>query len=161
MKLRLARAAGKRLNRMTTGVTPVKPITAPVPASAPSLKETIMKTKSKAKNSTKKRSRGEAAANLKKGKAAASKRPKGSKKAAAENARAPIGTPGGVRPGSKLEIVVGLLTRADGCTGKEILEATGWPTVSVPQQAKAAGLVLSKEKVDGITRYRAAATPAE
>lgn len=63
---------------------------------------------------------------------------------------------GGVRPGSKLEIVVGLLKRPGGCTTADILAATKWPSVSVPQQARAAGLTLAKEKVDGITRYSVA-----
>lgn len=62
----------------------------------------------------------------------------------------------GVRPGSKLETIVGLLKRPQGCTTKEVLAATGWPAVSMPQQAKAAGLSLTKEKVDGVTRYKAA-----
>lgn len=61
----------------------------------------------------------------------------------------------GVRAGSKLEIVVRLLQRAGGCTTKDVLKATGWPAVSMPQQAKAAGLTLKKEKVDGVTRYSA------
>lgn len=71
--------------------------------------------------------------------------------------RAPPGMPGGVRPGSKLEAIVGLLTRPEGCTTKDVLAATGWPSVSMPQQAKAAGLTLRKEKVGGVTRYSAAA----
>jgi multidrug efflux pump subunit AcrA (membrane-fusion protein) len=62
----------------------------------------------------------------------------------------------GVRPGSKLAIIVGLLKRKEGCTTKDVLAATGWPAVSMPQQAKAAGLTLKKEKADGVTRYRAA-----
>jgi Protein of unknown function (DUF3489) len=61
----------------------------------------------------------------------------------------------GVRPGSKLALIVGLLRRPKGCTTKQVLEATGWPAVSMPQQAKAAGLTLQKEKVDGVTVYRA------
>jgi hypothetical protein len=61
-----------------------------------------------------------------------------------------------VRPGSKLETIVALLTRAGGCTTKDILEATEWPAVSVPQQARAAGLKLRKEKRDGVTYYSAA-----
>jgi hypothetical protein len=61
---------------------------------------------------------------------------------------------GAPRTGSKTELIAGLLTRAKGCTGAEILEATGWPTVSVPAQAKAAGLKLRKEKAKGEpTRY--------
>lgn len=74
---------------------------------------------------------------------------------AADNARTPV-----VRAGSKLEIIVGLLTREGGCTGAEILTATGWPTVSVPQQAKAAGLDLSKVKEGKVTRYTGTLKPA-
>ena len=62
----------------------------------------------------------------------------------------------GVRPGSKLEIIVGLLKRKEGCTAKQILDAVQWPAVSVPQMARSAGLTLKKEKVDGVTVYRAA-----
>lgn len=61
-----------------------------------------------------------------------------------------------VRPGSKLETIVKLLTREEGCTTADVLKATGWPSVSMPQQAKAAGLTLHKEKAGGVTRYRAA-----
>jgi membrane protein involved in colicin uptake len=82
------------------------------------------------------------------------------KKAATAKARTPAapkataGAPKGVRPGSKLEIVVGLLTRKEGCTSAEVLAATAWPAVSMPQQAKAAGLTLRKEKEKGQpTRY--------
>lgn len=59
----------------------------------------------------------------------------------------------GIRPGSKLAIIHGLLTRPEGCTTKEVLKACDWPAVSMPQQAKAAGLTLRKEKVDGVNRY--------
>lgn len=58
-----------------------------------------------------------------------------------------------VRPGTKLAIVAGLLTSKAGCTAKEVLAATGWPAVSMPQQAKSAGLVLRKEKQGKETRY--------
>lgn len=55
---------------------------------------------------------------------------------------------------SKREIVAGLLTRREGCTTQDILAATGWPAVSVPQQARASGLVLKTEKLKGQpTRY--------
>ena len=63
---------------------------------------------------------------------------------------------GGVRVGTKLETIVGLLKREEGCTTKQILEAVNWPAVSVPQMARSAGLTLKKEKVDGVTVYRAA-----
>jgi hypothetical protein len=56
--------------------------------------------------------------------------------------------------GSKTDIVGKLLVRAGGCSGREILEATGWPTVSVPAMAKACGLKLRREKTKGEpTRY--------
>jgi hypothetical protein len=55
---------------------------------------------------------------------------------------------GELRAGSKTEIVANLLKRKSGCTRVDILEATGWPAVSVPAMAKAAGLKLRKEKMD-------------
>lgn len=80
------------------------------------------------------------------------------KKASQAKARTPVKgkTESGVRPGSKLEIIVGMLKRPEGCTTKQVLEACKWPAVSMPQQAEAAGLTLKKEKVDGVTVYRAA-----
>ncbi len=56
---------------------------------------------------------------------------------------------------SKTQLIASLLTRPGGCTTKDVLEATGWPTVSMPAQAKVAGLVLVKTKTDGVTRYSA------
>ena len=63
------------------------------------------------------------------------------------------GSAGDVRPGSKLELIVGLLTRKEGCTTQDALDATGWPTLSFNQQAKAAGIKLRKVKEGRITRY--------
>ena len=61
---------------------------------------------------------------------------------------------GELRKGSKTEIIAHLLQRKNGTTTAEILEATGWPAVSVPAMAKAAGLKLQKEKEQGKpTRY--------
>ena len=56
---------------------------------------------------------------------------------------------------SKTSIVVNLLTREGGCTTKDVLEATGWPTVSMPAMAASCGLVLTKTKGkdDKVTRY--------
>lgn len=83
-----------------------------------------------------------------------------SKKSATAKARTPAkvktDAPKGVRPGSKLEIVVNLLKRKEGCTAAEVLTATEWPAVSMPQQARAAGLMLRKEKDGKVTRYYAA-----
>lgn len=105
------------------------------------------KTKKPAAPKAKKRSVSEAAANLKAGKKAA---------AAAKKAATPKDGDATPRAGSKLAIVAELLTRSGGCTTKEVLEATGWPTVSMPQQAKAAGLVLSKTKDGKVSRYTGA-----
>lgn len=57
--------------------------------------------------------------------------------------------------GSKKQIIAEMLKRPEGCTTADVLKATGWPAVSMPQQAKAAGIKLVKEKVDGVTRYHA------
>ena len=62
----------------------------------------------------------------------------------------------GVRPGSKLETIVKMLQSKNGCTSAEILAACSWPSVSVPQQARAAGLKLKKVKDGKVTRYYAA-----
>jgi len=58
-----------------------------------------------------------------------------------------------VEPDSKKAIVAGLLKRKKGCTGKEVKEATGWPSVSMPALAKSCGLKLRKEKTDRGMRY--------
>jgi hypothetical protein len=54
---------------------------------------------------------------------------------------------------SKREIVAALLTRPEGTTTAEILAATGWPSVSVPAQAKASGLTLTQTRDGRSTRY--------
>ena len=55
----------------------------------------------------------------------------------------------GPRAGTKTEVVAALLRRKSGCTAAEVLEATGWPAVSMPAMAKACGLALRKEKEKG------------
>lgn len=58
--------------------------------------------------------------------------------------------------GSKLALIVDLLKRKQGCTREDVLKATGWPSVSMQQQAKSAGLKLRKDKQKGQpTCYRA------
>ena len=58
------------------------------------------------------------------------------------------------RGGSKTAEISRLLKRKTGCTAAEVLEATGWPAVSMPAMAKACGLTLRKDKVKGErTRY--------
>lgn len=60
----------------------------------------------------------------------------------------------GPRKGTKMADISKLLKRAKGCTAKEVLEITGWPSVSMPAMAKHAGLQLRKEKEKGSpTRY--------
>lgn len=57
---------------------------------------------------------------------------------------------------SKVALIAGLLTRKEGCTTADVLKACDWPSVSMPQQAKAAGLKLRKEMDGKVTRYYAA-----
>lgn len=92
-----------------------------------------------------------------------SKSKKSGKKTAAEKTSSPMRTKSngangsnGARAGSKVEIIAGLLKRPEGCTTADVLKITGWPSVSMPAQAKAAGLTLQKEKDGSVTRYRAA-----
>lgn len=54
---------------------------------------------------------------------------------------------------TKREIAANLLQRPEGCTARDILDATGWPAVSVPAIAKASGLTLRQEKDGRATRY--------
>lgn len=55
---------------------------------------------------------------------------------------------------TKLELITALLLRKSGCTNADVLEVTNWPSVSMPQQATAAGIKLRKEKKPGApTRY--------
>lgn len=51
------------------------------------------------------------------------------------------------REGSKLALIAEMLRRKNGCTAEEVKKATGWPAVSMPTQARLAGLKLFKEKV--------------
>lgn len=66
------------------------------------------------------------------------------------------------RAGSKLAILVGLLSREEGATVEEMIAATGWQTHSVRgvmsgALAKKFGFTIGTEKVDGIgRRYRIA-----
>ncbi|MFO1150991.1 MAG: DUF3489 domain-containing protein [Alsobacter sp.] len=54
---------------------------------------------------------------------------------------------------TKRELAAALLTRPEGTTTREILDATGWPAVSVPSIAKASGLSLRQTKDGKVTRY--------
>lgn len=54
---------------------------------------------------------------------------------------------------SKAALIGQLLLRKEGCTTADVLKATGWPSVSMPAQAKMVGLKLRKEKEGKVTRY--------
>lgn len=55
---------------------------------------------------------------------------------------------------TKAAMVGEMLLRFEGCTAAEVMAACGWPSVSMPQQAKACNLILRKEKIAGqTTRY--------
>jgi hypothetical protein len=57
------------------------------------------------------------------------------------------------KEGSKLAIIAGLLSRPNGCTAKEVMEACEWPAVSMPQQARALGIKLKVKKEGRVARY--------
>jgi hypothetical protein len=59
--------------------------------------------------------------------------------------------PGQVR--GKVALIKEMLMRPEGCTTKDVLAATGWPSVSMPKQAELAGLELSKAPGEKPTRY--------
>lgn len=133
------RDPSKELADMTAALIGHPPTNAPDVAAQP--KETKMKTSTAKKTAARK---------------PAKTAKKTARRAPGKAARAPAAREGGIRPGSKLEAVVSLLRRPEGCTGAEALAATGWPAISMPAQAKAAGLTLRKEKVKGEpTRYYA------
>lgn len=89
-------------------------------------------------------------------KVAKSKAAKPAKKAKGKTAKS--SAPRAAKEGSKTGAVKDLLLRAKGCTNREVLDATGWPTISMPATAKSLGLKLRKEKNKGEpTRYYATA----
>jgi hypothetical protein len=91
------------------------------------------------------------------GKAPASAKPTKAKTAAKAKkpaSEAKTKTAGPSRGQSKTAMVGEMLLRFDGCTAAEVMAACNWPSVSMPQQAKACGLTLRKDKVSGEpTRY--------
>lgn len=74
---------------------------------------------------------------------------------AAGMAAKPARKPRAAREGgpTKREIAATLLQRAEGATTRDILDATGWPAVSIPSIAKASNLQLRQEKDGKVTRY--------
>lgn len=63
---------------------------------------------------------------------------------------------------TKLERLVGLLSRTDGATLKELCAATGWQAHSVrgaiAGALKKKGHSITSEKIDGVRRYRIGAS---
>lgn len=63
------------------------------------------------------------------------------------------------RTGTKQELVTGMLTRPEGCTNAEVMEATGWlahtATAFIYANLKKRGYVVTKEKIDGVNHYHA------
>ncbi len=121
-------------------------------AKAAKIEESVMESNAtiEAPSAKKPTHRKPAAKATKKAKGSPAKRAKGKtaqkvKKVAAE-----------VRPGTKTALIGELLSRKAGCTAAEVMAATGWPSVSMPAQAKALGVKLRKEKDGKASRYFAA-----
>lgn len=62
------------------------------------------------------------------------------------------------RYGSKAHTIGNLLLRPTGVSASEVMAATGWPSVSIPQQARLCGLRVSRERMGRTVRYYARAT---
>lgn len=57
------------------------------------------------------------------------------------------------RPGSKAYQIGQMLLRPEGATGPEVCQAMGWPRVSMPAQARAAGLEVYSQRTGRVVRY--------
>lgn len=55
---------------------------------------------------------------------------------------------------TKKEHIAHLLSQPNGTTTSEVLKATGWPAVSMPQQAAAIGVKLVKWKENGVWKFK-------
>lgn len=62
------------------------------------------------------------------------------------------------RRSSKAHIVGELMLRPEGVTRSEAMAATGWPAISLPQQARACGLGFTTQRTGNEVRYFAQAT---
>jgi hypothetical protein len=99
----------------------------------------------------------ESASKKKSGKKPAAKKASAKKPTAAakpaKSSSAKSDGPKVLRPGSKSALIADMLRRKEGCTTEDVLKATGWPAVSMPQQARVAGIALVKKKIDKVTHY--------
>lgn len=59
------------------------------------------------------------------------------------------------RPGSKAHAIGEMLLRPEGVTHREVLAATGWPSVSIPQKAKDCGIEFTTHRTGREVRYYA------
>ena len=64
------------------------------------------------------------------------------------------------RRGSKARIIGDLLLRTEGTTAREVMRTVGWPSVSIPQQARLCGLRVVRERMGRSVRYYARAAEA-
>jgi hypothetical protein len=65
------------------------------------------------------------------------------------------------RVGSKAHVIGQMLLRPEGVTGREICTALNWPSVSIPAQAKAAGLTFTTQRTGREVRYFAVTQTAQ
>lgn len=127
----------------------------PAAGGADENKDTSMSQVTAAAGKNRKKGTGKKVAAKKKAAVKAKAKKPAAKKAAAKKAvpkSKPAAKPKAVKKGdhgSQKALVHGLLTRKSGCTGKDVLEATGWKAVNVLAMAKHCGLKLRIEKVAG------------
>jgi hypothetical protein len=57
------------------------------------------------------------------------------------------------RRGSKAYTIGEMLLRPEGVTGREIMAAVNWPSVSIPQQAKMCGIEFTTQRTGREVRY--------
>lgn len=65
------------------------------------------------------------------------------------------------RVGSKSWQVGEMMLRPEGVTGPEAREAVGWPSISMPDQARICGLTVTTQKIGRTVRYFARAAQAQ
>lgn len=72
----------------------------------------------------------------------------------------PRGNINRARPGSKSHTVGQMMMRPEGVIASEAIAATGWPSISLPQQAKACGITFTTQRTGRVVRYFAATAEA-
>jgi Putative amidoligase enzyme len=65
------------------------------------------------------------------------------------------------RPGSKAHRIGEMLLRPEGVSGREICREMNWPSVSIPAQARAAGLTVTSQRTGREVRYFARVAQAQ